>query len=254
MATKIPAGTLTQETVINFSPLANMNLYNLSFLLAIINSNLNSWYTYRFIFNKAIRTMHYRPGYADYSPIRVINFTTSEKERTSLFEQNKKLYRQYLETQDKSAVIAFVAQQLPLKDGVPDIEHEHSDVIHDLLAFLAEEMTRLNKEKQEKIRYFLNWLEKEVIKGSIEDQNNKTRIKEFYDSNLDSLLDVLKKNKVISDPYPADKRNIVDKEFTSAVNIINPLKYKIKLTDEVIDQIVYKLYGLTDDEIKTIEN
>jgi hypothetical protein len=115
-------------------------------------------------------------------------------------------------------------------------------------------MTRLNKEKQEKIRYFLNWLEKEVIKGSIEDQNNKTRIKEFYDSNLDSLLDVLKKNKVISDPYPADKRNIVDKEFTSAVNIINPLKYKIKLTDEVIDQIVYKLYGLTDDEIKTIEN
>lgn len=71
---------------------------------------------------------------------------------------------------------------------------------------------------------------------------------------MDGLLDVLKKNKVISDPYPADKRNIVDKEFTNAVIVINPLRDKIRLTDELIDQIVYKLYGLTDDEIKIIEN
>ena len=253
MAIKIPAGTLTQETVINFSPLANMSLYDLGFLLSIINSNLNSWYTYRFIFNKAIRTMHYRPGYADYSLIRVINFTTQDKERALLFKHSKKLYHQYLETQDRSKIIAFTMQQLPAKEGIPDIGHEHSDVIHDLLAFLSEEMIRLYKEKQEMIRDFLNWLEKEVIKSSIKNQKNKTMITEFYENDLDHMLDVLKINKVISDPYPAEKRSVVDNEFSVATNSINSLSSKITLTNELIDQIIYELYGLNEEEIAVVE-
>src|SRR2546423_3825720 len=35
---------------------------------------------------------------------------------------------------------------------------EESDVVHDLLAFLAEEMIRLNKEKRAAMREFLDWL------------------------------------------------------------------------------------------------
>ncbi len=40
-----------------------------SFLLALINSKFMSFYYYFFIFNQAIRTMHFMPGYADYIPI-----------------------------------------------------------------------------------------------------------------------------------------------------------------------------------------
>ena len=32
-----------------------------------------------------------------------------------------------------------------------------------------------------------------------------------------------------------------------------PLKKKIEMTDHLIDQIVYKLYGLTEEEIKIVE-
>ena len=32
-----------------------------------------------------------------------------------------------------------------------------------------------------------------------------------------------------------------------------PFKEKLRKTDWVIDQIVYKLYGLTEDEIKLVE-
>ena len=39
------------------------------FLLALLNSKLMSFYYYYFIFNQAVRTMHFMPGYADYVPI-----------------------------------------------------------------------------------------------------------------------------------------------------------------------------------------
>jgi hypothetical protein len=35
--------------------------------------------------------------------------------------------------------------------------------------------------------------------------------------------------------------------------VITPLKNQIQLTDELIDQIVYKLYGLTEEEIGVVE-
>ena len=37
------------------------------------------------------------------------------------------------------------------------------------------------------------------------------------------------------------------------MSILEPLKAKIKSTDELIDEIVYKLYGLTEDEIKIVK-
>jgi hypothetical protein len=37
------------------------------------------------------------------------------------------------------------------------------------------------------------------------------------------------------------------------VNALTPLKAHIKATDKLIDQIVYKLYGLNEDEIAIVE-
>ncbi len=114
-------------------------------------------------------------------------------------------------------------------------------------------MTRLNKEKQSKIKSYLTWLEKEIIKGSIEDQKNKTKIKNFHEGTFEELLDILKKNRTISDPYPPDKRDMLAHVFSDAMNTIAPLKTDIEATDALMDQIVYKLYGLTDDERAIVE-
>lgn len=133
------------------------------------------------------------------------------------------------------------------------MEHEQSDVVHGLLAFLAEEMTRLNKGKQAKIKGFLNWLEKEILKGSVEDQKNKTKIKDFHKDTFESLLDVLKKNKAIPNPCPSNIRDTISGEFSAAMNVLTPLQAHIEATDKLIDQIVYRLYGLTDDEIAIVE-
>jgi len=45
----------------------------LEYLCGILNSRLISWYTYNFIYNRAVRTMHFRRGYADHIPIRRID-------------------------------------------------------------------------------------------------------------------------------------------------------------------------------------
>jgi len=37
------------------------------------------------------------------------------------------------------------------------------------------------------------------------------------------------------------------------MTVLQPLKEKIKATDKLIDQIVYKLYGLNDEEIVVVE-
>jgi len=37
------------------------------------------------------------------------------------------------------------------------------------------------------------------------------------------------------------------------MTVLEPLKTRIQTTDEVINEIVYKLYGLTEEEIKVVK-
>jgi len=37
------------------------------------------------------------------------------------------------------------------------------------------------------------------------------------------------------------------------MSILEPLKARIKATDELVDEIVYRLYGLTEEEIKVVK-
>jgi len=224
------------------------------YLLALLNSSLLDFAFRKITVPKAGGHFIHKPMYLQQIPIRVINFTTQRKERKQLLEKGKELYQGYLVSRDWSKVLAFVDECLPQKaDGTPNAEQEKTDVVHDLLAFLAEEMTRLNKDKQAKIKGFLIWLEKEILKGSVEDQKNKTRIKDFHNGTFEDLLDVLKKNRVVPDPCPANVRDTIAGEFSVAVKALTPLKARIEATDDLIDQIVYRLYGLTDTEIAIVE-
>ncbi len=231
---------------INYIVNSSVSLY---FVLALLNSQLFEWR-----FKLTSTNNHVNSSEIDSLPLYPVSFKSAKKKRQQLLEQAKSLYHEYLQSQNWDKLLEFLNERLPkMPDGMPDTKNEKSDVVHDLLAFLAEEITRLNKEKQDAIKNFLGWLEHEVIKGSIEDQKNKTKIRNFHESSFEELEKVLKENKNIPDPCPSDTRNIILIEFNKAVSIINPLKSTITLTDNLIDQVVYKLYGLTEDEIKIVE-
>ncbi len=222
----------------------------LYYLLTLINSHLLNWRFQLTSSNNNVSTNE-----LDNLPIRTIKFRTLNKIRNMLVNQGTKFYQEYLETSALENILSFVGERLPLNsDGLPDIKSEQSDVVYDLLVYLAKEMLHLNNEKLSIIKDFLEWLEAEILKSPVEEQKNKTKLRRFYDYSFENLEKVLKENKVIPDPCPSDNRNIILQEFNKAMTLLAPLITSIKLTDELIDQIIYKLYGLTDDEIKIIEN
>jgi uncharacterized protein YaaN involved in tellurite resistance len=135
-----------------------------------------------------------------------------------------------------------------------ELSENRTDTIHDFLAYLAEQMIELNKVKNEEIKGFLKWLEREIGAG-IDALTNKTAIKEYHEHDFDHLLEVLKKNRntISIDPSNRRKQELLQKHFTKSMSVLAPLKEKIKTTDNLIDQIVYKLYGLTDEEIGVVE-
>ena len=59
------------KSALNVNTLTNIasSQYHPEYLCGILNSRLISWYAYDFIYNRCIRTMHFRRGYADHIPI-----------------------------------------------------------------------------------------------------------------------------------------------------------------------------------------
>ena len=66
-------------------------------------------------------------------------------------------------------------------------------MVHDLLAFLAERMLEMNKQKQQEIKGFLGWLES-YLGAKVEDLTPKTKLQSYYEHDYESFLAVLKKN------------------------------------------------------------
>jgi len=45
----------------------------------------------------------------------------------------------------------------------------------------------------------------------------------------------------------------IEKEYRDAINELGPVMKRIEMTDRLIDQIVYRLYGLKEEEINIVE-
>ncbi len=233
------------------------------YLLAILNSS-----TAFLFFRSELSALRggffeYRAQTLVFTPIRRINFTTSHQERAYYLEKSKNLYDYCLSKNDQVCVIGFVDHHLSKKP-------EESDVVHDLLAFLAEEMIRLNKEKRATQKDFLNWLattlrilpDKEGLTG-IDVLTGKSKLADYsgdYQKGesplaFEELLEIMQKNKghlgvSLSDAGLVER---VRKEYEGSLERVLPIKERLAKTDALIDQVVYRLYGLTEEEIRVVE-
>ena len=77
----------------------------------------------------------------------------------------------------------------------------------------------------------------------------------FTQPYFNQLLEVLKrnKNKISIDPSDREIQEMFEKQFTKSLSILEPLKTRIQATDELIDEIVYRLYGLTEEEVRIVK-
>jgi hypothetical protein len=233
------------------------------YILSILNSQLATYYHRSQVDDKGRVFPEVKLVDLDKFPIRHINFTTLPNERTYYLEEARNLYTYCLDKNDQDCVLGFVDHHL---SGEP----EESDVVHDLLAFLAEEMIRLNKEKRAAQKEFLDWLvttlrilpDKEGRKG-IDVLTGKGKLTDYpgdYQKGesplaFEELLDILRKNKghlgvSLSDAGLVDR---IRKMYEESLQRVLPIKEQLVKTDRLIDAVVYRLYGLTEEEIRVVE-
>ena len=218
---------------------------SLKFILSILNSRLMSFYHRQVFLDVALqRFQKILIKDAKTLPIHRVNFTTPADERDRQLEKAKTLYQFCLNKGSVDCILGFVKHHLTA-------DPERADLVHDLLAFLAEQMLEMNRAKGEEIRGFLHWLERE-IGVEIDTLKNKTAIQSYFGLSLDGLLDLLKKNRR-SIASSRSFQESLEREFTASCAKLNPLLTRIQQTDVLIDRVVYQLYGLTDEEIVVVE-
>jgi hypothetical protein len=123
-------------------------------------------------------------------------------------------------------------------------------------------MIATNKAKQAEVKGFLAWLARE-IGAPIEALTNKTAVQNYLGDyqkgephlTLDGLLEVLRRNrgKLSVDPTKRAFQGRLQEEYAASLGVLLMLKARLAATDRLIDRIVYRLYGLTDEEIAVVE-
>jgi len=110
----------------------------------------------------------------------------------------------------------------------------------------ADKMLQLNRELQKEVKGFKLWIQKEFYVEKL-----SQKLERYYELSEDAFISELRKKKV--DTKSRKNREYLGREFTESLAIINPLLQELGQTDKEIDQMVYELYGLNEDEIKVIE-
>ena len=110
---------------------------------------------------------------------------------------------------------------------------------------LVSEMTELHKQLHQKSSKFLN-----RVQDNLGIEKVSKKMASFYDFDFKTFIAELKKQRI--------KLSLSDQDewgeyFTQYKSEINALQAEIEKTDNQIDQMVYEVYGLTDDEIKVVE-
>ncbi len=230
---------------------------NVRFLAAILNSFISD-FLYKLLFGAlTIRGGYIRfREYLQYLPIRKINFTTSPDRVRQALDKTIALYHQYQNNGKRDRLYAQVDHHLSKQP-------EEADVIHDFLAYLAEQMMAFNQQKQTEIKRFWQWLEG-FIGCPIDTLTNKSKIQNYLGDyhkdephlSFHELIEVFKKNKkkLKIDPLARKEQETLEKEYQASLETLLPIKMQLMTCDKLIDKIVYKLYGLTEAEIATVEN
>ena len=221
----------------------NRHSRSLYFHTAVLNSKLLDWF-YKLLFE----AIAIRGGYIEFReylkhlPLRPIEFRLDKRAKLNLAIRIEQLYSDCIDANCASTMLAFIEEHLAANPN--RLEH-----IHDVLSILAEKMENLNIQKQTAAKTFLADL-KDFHNLEARRLTPKTKLDEFWKLETAALFDHLRANKIKFKEFDEEK---IRARFLKAKDKLVPLAAQIHFTDELIDQIVYRLYGLTEDEIQIVE-
>lgn len=123
---------------------------------------------------------------------------------------------------------------LPVPNITPDEQKPFID--------LADKMLSLNSDLQKKTSNFLK-----VAKETFNIEKPSAKLETFYDLTFEEFIKELKQK--ITPKIKLEWLELFEEQKTA----LQKLKEEIASTDRQINSLVYKLYGLTEEEIKTVE-
>ena len=241
------------------------------YLLAILNSNAAFFFFHSKLTFLRGNFLEYRAQTLVNTPIRRIESTTPDDERTRLTDEAITLYTQ----NRQSDLLTFIKEQLAH-------EPERGDVVRDVLAYLAEQMSNLQAQRHSAIGDFSLGLSGELTAAELEklhrlwtpstlpkengDRNARKKREEILDilgplatQQLDFYDDIgqleerqwlwLLKNKFGLRSNMAEIAHVYRKYHPPIAAMDDRLLH----TDRLINAIVYKLYGLTPEEVAIVE-
>jgi hypothetical protein len=232
------------------------------YLLALLNSKFLDMVFREITVPKAQGHFIHKPMFLKKLPIRLIKFGTPQEERIKLVASLTALYAK----NRYNDLIQRAKHLVPKKgfgdlSGTPLVKVDRTDVIHDFLDLLANEMIGLNKNMKKETARFLGWLAQAT--GLEADFNNlyalealrgKSILKGFFGDYqkcekhvpFEKLWEIMEKNRDSLPNINGSLKNQIQIKYEQCLEMILPVKDRLHKTDWLIDQLVYLLYGLHD--------
>ncbi len=163
---------------------------------------------------------------------------------------------------------AYLIGSLPFPILNKPVNEEHEELSQENLARLAHRMLDLNKRRAVETKRFLTWLESRLhIKldkdgaTGIDSLAGKSILQNYLgdyqkgerERTWDEFYGRLFQNRRRFGVVLADVRGEIEAEYEKSLAVLQPIKQQLAATDNLIDKIVYRLYGLTEEEIAIIE-
>lgn len=207
-------------------------------------------------------------------PVRRIPFVTPRADRRALLREGRQISMEAAQRRDVARLNEWLARTLsPVhrpdtrlvrryvggpewSQWVGQGEHgwEQADVLHDLLAALSKRMAQLydqmRKERSDFLRWLLGIFGRELPRVRLPEQLSK------YEHLLSGeFLEILRTHRFL--PHSATRsRDLADQvipEFERSRGQVQLLMVEFEGIHHVIENIVYKLYGMSEEEVRAIE-
>jgi len=249
--------------------------YDPLFVQSILASRLLGFYARKKYHEEGLFP-HLRVAQFRALPISQIRFQTIPAERERLTDELGGHYREgrldaLLTAVQKLLPRGNEAQRQSSLPGATGAE-EKSDVVHDFLAYLAKQMIAMHKTKQARVEAFWQDLAAATDPATFETLRNKGKWEQslakdpvcapYIDAESRSTRNIdesLGWDEACFEAFAgmlvgrATVTPALTRVFRKHAPDYRALVTRIQETDDLIDQIVYRLYGLTEEEIAVVE-
>lgn len=246
--------------------------YDYRYILALFNSNLYSYYVYKFIYNNAIRSMDLTKVYTERFPIREAS-VEEQRKFADLVDKMLLLKRRQLElTVDFQRYWEPVVDEVALRFFYDRTPLENREIINRMAKGLVKNVTI--EESGEWLKFICDYslTEKKekkdfknipILKIKIEDDSLRKFISNVVLSRKKWQLTGNISSKILSTPVPLFDKNtakntrVVHRIMNGYLNAIGEkekMDAEIQEIDKKIDNAVFDLYNLTGKEIAFVKS